>query len=254
MKVMIMKSNIGMTIWLLMLSGVTMEAIASTATLETSGYSSYVNRGRTIDDEAVIQPSLTVLGDFAHGTLLGNAWANAMPDNKGNDDTFNEIDLTLEYGRTIANNNLSIGIIEYAFSDPELKDTHEVYLGVNRNIPLNLNVFSTIYYDCRAADGYYVMVGIKHLLSLGQKTALTSDTAIGYADSKYNEYYFTIDKAALNDWSSGVTINHTYTEKIGFVMGLRYMTLIDDKIRDGSSEYFLGRDMIIGRVGMILTF
>jgi hypothetical protein len=119
-----MKKMIGMMIGLL-ISGVTIQA--STATLETSGYSSYVSRGRTIDDEAVIQPSLTVLGDFANGTLLGNAWANAMPDNKGKDDTFNEIDLTLEYGRTIANNNFAIGIIEYAFSDPELNDTHEVY-------------------------------------------------------------------------------------------------------------------------------
>jgi outer membrane scaffolding protein for murein synthesis (MipA/OmpV family) len=98
------------------------------------------------------------------------------------------------------------------------------------------------------------MAGLKHLLPIGKKITLTSDTAIGYADSKYNEYYFTVDKAALNDWSSGVTINYAYTDKVGVVTGIRYMTLIDDEIRDGSSEYFLGRDMIIGRVGMILTF
>lgn len=251
-----MKKMIGLAYFVCLIamfgfSGVT---IASTATLETSMHSAYVSRGRTFDDESVIQPSLTVFGDVANGTLLANAWANAMPDNKSNDDTFNEIDLTLEYGRSFANNNFTIGVIEYAFPNPEIPDTHEVYFGINRNIPLNLNVFSTIYYDCKDVKGYYVMAGIKHNLALSKQITLTTDTAVGYADSNYNEYYFTIDKAALNDWSSGVTITYAPTASYSIITGIRYVTLIDDEIRDGSSEYFFGRDMIIGRVGMILTF
>lgn len=243
-----------MIYWLagILIAGVTIAMGASTS-LETSGFSAYSSRGRTIDNKESVQPSLTAFGDFMNGTLLANAWANAKYDNKGSSDFFNEVDLTLEYGRTIANYNLAVGIIEYAFSDPNLPDTHEVYLSANKNM-FGLNVFSTVYYDCRAAEGYYVMAGIKKNLIKTAKTLATIDTAMGYADANYNDYYFVTDKAALNDWNSGVTITYSPSTRYSVVTGLRYVTLVNDDIRNGSREYFYGADMVVGKIGLIINF
>jgi hypothetical protein len=227
--------------------------------IDMSIYSSYYARGMLIDDTPVIQPYVTVCKEAAGGTFMFNVYGNMEPEKyTGNENTFNEMDIFFGYSRKIDKLTLNGGLAEYTFSNPEYPDTdsHEVYMGASYEMPswCPVTPSMTVYYDFKEADGFLVNATLSHLFTISEKTTLTADTLLEWADASYNEYNFTVYKNALNDWSSGLTLAYTPIKSLTLTTGVRYGMLVDDEIKEGSAAYYSDSDALTFRAGMTYNF
>ena len=221
--------------------------------------SSFTSRGRTFQDNVVYQPNITVTKQVGETTLLINGWENLNSDRKhGN--IFDETDLTLG-GITPVNKDISVnyGLINYIYSDMLIyapvvvEDTREVYFGVTTTY-LGINPNATVYYDVEQANGGYLVLDVNHCFVCGDKSSLIADISIGMADSSYNAFYFGVDKAKLNDWSTGLTYGYSVNKKATISTGIRYSYIIDNEIRDGAESSYDSVNIVIGKISFSYNF
>ncbi|MBN2144430.1 MAG: hypothetical protein JW774_07395 [Candidatus Aureabacteria bacterium] len=141
-------------------------------------YSSYVWRGFTLDEDAVIQPSVKC--SYAGFTV--SFWGSYDVENN---DVFSsdEMDYVVDYTREFEKIRLSIGHTFYELPEVEAK-SREFYLGMT----LTQLLFSpnlTVYYDYGeeedgGGDGYYVVLTLSHSVFLGEYVDLTFGGHYGY--------------------------------------------------------------------------
>jgi hypothetical protein len=233
-------------------SGVTVSAEAPVLT-------SFTSRGRVFQDNVVYQPNVTVNKQVGSTILFINDWENINSD-RSHGNIFNETDLTLG-GITPFNKDVTVnyGLINYIYSDMLItapvvvEDTREVYLGVTTTY-LGINPSVTTYYDIEQANGGYIVFGINHCFSCSKNSSMVADTSVGMADGNYNAFYFGVDKAQLNDWSSGLTYNYAISSKATMSTGIRYSYILNDAIREGAESSYDDGNMIIGKVSFIYNF
>ena len=212
-----------------------------------------------IDDSPVIQPSVTIFHDAAGGTFMFNTYGNLEPEEyAGRNNAFNEMDITFAYSKKVGKYTINGGLIEYTFSNPNYPetDTHEVYIGSSYEVPSWCPVTPsvTVYYDFKEVDGFLVNGTLSHLFILGEKLSMLADTSLEWADARYNQYNFLVDKAALNDWSSGLTLVYTPIKRLSLTTGVRYGMLVDDEIRKGSAVYYSDSSSLNYRLGVAYNF
>lgn len=230
-----------------------------TVSAEVPVVSSFTLRGRVFQDNVVYQPNVTVNKQVGNTTLFVNDWENVNFD-RSHGNIFNETDLTFG-GITPINKDISVnyGLINYIYSDMlitapvVIEDTREVYLGVTTTY-LGINPNATVYYDVEQANGGYIVFGINHLFGISKNGSMVADTSIGMADGNYNAFYFGVDKAQLNDWSSGLTYSYSINKKATISTGLRYSYIIDDEIREGAESSYDGGNIMIGKVSFTYNF
>lgn len=217
--------------------------------------SSFFSRGRLLDQYPVTQPSVTILKDFEFGTILLNVFQNYDVRDKSFNQRLNETDITVGYTKTIDNITIGAGIIDYIYTCQPIINDYEAYFSISFNFPeeFTLNPTFTTYYDLIMENSDYSMVSINHPFAYNDFT-LTPDLSIGTATAQYNKYYFGVDKNRVNDVSTGLTLNYSYTKNIVFTAAIRYVTLIDKQIQRNADSIYGNDEQLTERVSVIYNF
>jgi uncharacterized protein (TIGR02001 family) len=220
-------------------------AVAGAAEAEVSAdvVSQYVWRGQVLNEEASLQPSLTV---GLPGGFSVNVWGSMNLTDEGSSaedglDTefkFIELDLTLSYALPLGEDapiSAEVGVVQYTFPEGG-GSTREAYLSIGANLPLSPT--ATVYYDFDAVEGWYGSFGLGHAFELGEAVSLELGASVGYADSEYNEVYFGTAEDALNDLTASATLTYTVSESLSVSGLVQYFTLLDSSIQDGAKELY----------------
>lgn len=206
--------------------------------LTSDFYSKYIWRGQQVNDDPVSQTSISV----SYKGLTASIWGNLdLTDYGGNSGEFTEWDSTLDYSGTIGDQGkigYSLGFINYHFPSI-VGDTTEFYWGFNFDVPLS--PYITVYHDIGNIKGTYVNVGISH--SIEKIARLTENIPIGldfslsagWADSKYNNGYWGVDKSGINDLLMTVGFPIDLGNGWTVTPNLNYSTIISSSLRDSSN-------------------
>ncbi len=225
--------------------------------------SKYIWRGIEVNEEFVLQPSVTV----AYGGFSFNLWGNMDLTDFGKDECvytsdcesragqFTEIDLTLDYSHSFDKFTLGAGIISYQFPNwEESEDTHEVYLALSYDCLLAPAL--TLYYDFDEVEGFYANFSVGHSFAINDKVGVDLSGSIGYGDSDYNEAYFGVDDGALVDVNCSVSMPFQVTDKITITPMLNLTSVVDSDLRDSvdSNSYSNNETNIYGGVAVSFSF
>ena len=201
--------------------------------------SKYIWRGIEVNEDPVLQPSMTV----AYGGFSFHSWGNMDLTDFGKDECvytgdcesragqFTEIDLTLDYSHSFDNFTLGAGIISYQFPNwDESEDTHELYLAMAYDCLLQPAL--TIYYDFDEVEGFYTNFSVGHSFVINDKVAIDLSASVGYGDSDYNEVYFGVNDSVLVDANCSIALPFQVTEKITITPLLTVSSIIDSELRN----------------------
>lgn len=226
------------------------EAAKLEAGLDLPVLSGYVWRGQVLNDEAVVQPSLTV----TKGGFSLNTWANySLTDNVTEDSDFNEVDLTVSYDFTVGPASYSVGLVEYLFPNTTFSGTREVYVGASLdNLPVT--PAATVYYDFDEADGAYVTVSLGYSHAVSEALSLDVSGSIGYGFSDYNEFYFGVADDALNDGNVTLSLSYAVNDSWSISPAVTYSALLDDDIKDASKELYFDDSQVVGSLTASCAF
>ena len=220
--------------------------VAAETTLDLPVMSDYMFRGLNVNDEAVLQPSLTTA---AENGFSFNTWANVdLTDNGplGSGDV-SEIDLTPMYSFEAADFGVTLGVAMYFFPNQEIEQTEELFVVLGHSaIPFGTTL--SVYYDVGAADGgLYASLAGGHDFALSDATALSLGVSVGYSSSDYNMYYLGADLDGFNDVNVGLTLAHTFTENVSVSLGISFSALIDSDIEEAAEGiYFNDGETVYG--------
>ena len=242
-----------------------------TGELDLPVLSSYVWRGQVLNDQAVVQPSLTV---SKYGFSL-NTWANYNLNGsyssyaKDNQNEFSEVDLTASYATTLGPTNFPIavsgGLIQYLFPNQTLPigtnglgkaypGTHEVYASIG--LP-NLILAPTLQvnYDFDSANGFYANLAVSQSFEIVKdKASLVASASLGAGSAKYNAYYFSDSKTALNDGIVGLALPITLPGGVVIKTAIQFVFLPDSDIRDAADSLYGHKDRFVGSVTAVYAF
>jgi hypothetical protein len=235
-----------LVLWLVLLLGVSFSSspvladdLEVSVDAEALVVSKYVWRGLEVNEDPVLQPSLTV----AYGGFSFNVWGNMDLTDFGEDECiytsdcesragqFTEIDLTLDYSHSFDKFILGGGIISYQFPNWDgSEDTHEAYLAMSYDCLLAPAL--TIYYDFDEVNGFYANFAVGHSFTINDKVGIDLSGSIGYGDSDYNVAYFGVDDSALVDVNCSLAVPFQVTDKITITPLLNLASVVDSDLRD----------------------
>jgi hypothetical protein len=168
-------------------------------------------------------------------------------------------DLTLEYAHTWGDKLIGrAGVISYIYEASPVttwhKNTFEAYVGSDILVP-SLPSF-TVYYDFSQIEGFYATAGLRHSFDIvksedarGRRAgnwtcSLDLRADVGMADKTYNGKMFDYGAkdsdgqpvyepaASLVDFTGVVSLPVMINGNFTIEPAVKYMTLIDSKIRD----------------------
>ena len=200
--------------------------------------SAYVWRGMVLNDELVMQPSLTVVA----GNFSFNVWGNFdLTDRDGaavDSGNFSEVDLTISWTHSFDKVALDIGVINYMFPNAGLtnSDTTELYVSASLDVVLEPSL--TIYYDIDSIDGYYASLGIGHTFAVSDKTEIGLSGSYAFADSGFRDGYFGVDSSGAVDLAAGINVSVAINDAVGFSVGVVHSTLSDSDIEIAAAAIY----------------
>ncbi len=217
--------------------------------LDVPVVSKYVWRGMEINEDAVLQPSLTL----AAAGFSFNLWTNMNITDFGEDECvytsdcdsrawqFTEIDLTIAYSHSFDKLTLGVGLIDYLYPNwDDADDTQEVYITTSYDVLLQPSF--TLSYDFNEVNGFYANFAIGYSFSINDRLDIDLSSSIGYADSDYNSASFGSDDSAFVDFNIGIEIPFKATDTIAIIPMMTVTTLLDSDIRDSIEDNAYGND------------
>jgi len=236
------------------------------ASLDVPVLSAYVWRGLVLNDEAVVQPTLTV----AKGGFAINWWGNYnLTDNvTGDEYEFSEHDISLSYSAVcpLTGAGMTIGVVNYDFPNPLVDgdgnatlvaDTAEIYL-IAAFTDVLLSPTLSVYYDTKEADGFYGSLGISHSLELSEQASLNLAASLGAASEDWGSYYYGVEDYddGLNDWSVSASIPFAVNDSWTVTPGVSYTALLGDSEDsiDATGFYFGEDDHVVGSLKASYAF
>lgn len=230
---------------------------AAGGSIDVTLASGYLFRGLLLNDEAVLQPMVTVSADngFAFYT-----WANMdLTDQNmfGNDQPgqFSEVDLTIEYTPPlkIQKTSVTVGLAQYLYPNVDAPSTRELYAILAFDVLLSPML--SLYFDVDDASGaFYGNLKIGHSINMNKFT-LGASASIGWANSDYNGYYIGINNSAVNDLTVGTNAGYPITEAIAISASATYSTLLDpDADNAAQGIYYNDGDVLVGTIGISFAF
>ena len=202
----------------------------------TDFYSKYIWRGMRLDDDYVIQPSMTVSG---YGFELG-VWSSFDIDQ---DDAINsdEVDTSLTYTHEIGDLGITVGHIYYDFPGAATF-SKEAVLGFSYSTILSPSL--TWYHDYSresqgGGKGDYLVLELSHSLDLISEYGITLDLA-GHVG--YNKHLFINGEGGDVGISAGLSI--PLTKQLAMAPSVNYSIPFGDveDSQDGNhdDEFFWG--------------
>ena len=219
-------------------------------------FGKYIWRGQNLSDDPVFQPGLSA----SYKGLTAAIWGNLDLTNiNGNSGDFSEVDYSLDYSGAIPGIEgvgYSVGVIYYDFPGTMVKDTTEVYWGLNFDLPLSPSI--TVYHDVDEAEGSYVSLAFGHsiekIAELGPDLPVGMEigASLGWGSGSYNKYYWGTDQSKLNDLAFSVSFP---IEIAGWTVApsLNYITLLSDDIRD-TDAYGTDSDFFFAGISLSKSF
>lgn len=215
----------------------------------------YVWRGLVINDEPVLQPSITVTQTIGQiGSFSFNIWGNVdFTDYYGTNNKFSEIDLIASYTLPFDSLGLEVGFIHYTFPSTSDSATTEVYIIAGyelEDIPLAFSLGA--FYDFDEIDGFYLSAKITSLISLTPKLSLELALSVGYANSGYNLGYFNVSDSSLVDNLASAALIYKVSDSFSLSVYGQYMSLLDSALKD--TVPINSRDKLTGCLNLKFDF
>lgn len=254
-----MKPNLTEAALVLSMLLLTAGALASAKEIKTEAtlgfYTDYVWRGQVVNDELVLQPSITATKFVSEdGSLSFNVWGNFdLTNSVETKAELSEIDLIASYSRSFDHFGLKAGFIHYIFPNTGIESTTEVYLSANYEpeaVPL---IFSlTVYYDFDEIDGFYTAADIESNMDLNHNLSLNLKLSAGYGDSNFNLGYFNVSDSSFVDGVASAVLTYKVWDSTSVSTGLQYMYLLSDALKDAVSRN--NRSKLTGSLSVSYTF
>ncbi|MFA7256204.1 MAG: TorF family putative porin [Kiritimatiellales bacterium] len=213
-------------------------------------YSAYVWRGQVLNDNMVVQPSVTA----AKGPFSLNVWGNWNATENAAQDT-GEIDYTAAYTLPFSTDDVTmdIGMIFYTFpgNGNSAPSTEEAFIKATFN-NIILTPVASLYYDFDEADGFYGNLAVSQGVEISDAMTAEIGGSIGYGSQNYNKYYFGNDDAegSLNDYNVYVSANYALTEKLTLGALLQY-TMLDGSVDNSGYD---ANDLVWGGINLSYKF
>jgi len=233
--------------------------------------SSYVWRGQVLNDKPVIQPSMSI---GKYGFAL-SAWANYNLTDRvtGKSQQFSEVDLDANYTYNVGPVALKGGIVEYLFPNQQMimpvnetlvvstmPSSREVYGSVGMtDYSVGCKAFSIspllgVNYDFEQVHGVYGNAGLSAKHELCDQMTAGANASLGMASSSYNDYYFGVDKARLNDGNLGISATYSPVKSLSLTPAIQYTRLLDGDIRESADMIYWKQDRVVGSLTMGYQF
>ncbi|WP_367873849.1 hypothetical protein [Luteolibacter sp. Populi] len=143
------------------------------------GYSS-IYEFRFVDfGSDLVEAGADISYDTGFVGLSAGAWYGSVDDSFY---SFNELDLYAAVSKELGPVNLELGYIYYGFDAPGTTDTQEVYLSATYNLPWDIALGATYYYDFDAANGWYLQPELSKSFKFNDCLALNLSAGVGIAD------------------------------------------------------------------------
>jgi hypothetical protein len=225
--------------------------------------SAYLWRGQILNDEAVIQPSVTMQAENFSLKVWGT-WD--LTDVEGSSER-TRADVELDYSVVQTKQLFNMGAIAYIYYDtPGSKDTFEVLFDYALLVPLMPSF--TVYYDFGEINGFYGKIGVAHSFELLEnKLFLDINASVGGADEEYADKVFSIsadeengieayvpEKSALLDFTAKASLPVKVREKMRLIPEIKYMTLLDSEIRDAMADAGFDNDEMAVSITLLVEF
>jgi len=219
-------------------------------------FGKYIWRGQNLSDDPVFQTGISA----GYKGLTAAIWGNLELTNiNGNSGDFSEVDYSLDYSGAIPGIEgvgYCVGVIYYDFPGTIVKDTTEIYWGLNFDLPLNPSV--TVYHDVDEAEGSYISLAFGHSLEKVAKlgpdlpVGMEIGASLGWGSGSYDKYYWGTDQSKLNDLAFSVSFS---IEIAGWTVApsLNYITLLSDDIRD-TDAYGTDSDFFFAGISLSKSF
>ncbi len=195
----------------------------------------YVWRGINIVNDWVIQPGVTVSrGGFSLGV-----WMNFEPTN-WNLPNYNqaprgrvtEMDVTLEYSKSIGVAEASVGVVDYQFPGTGGRRYQEFFGSVGLSHlwgSPELRVFTG------SRSGTYATVSVSHELPgtyFGQG-GIELDASLSFGDARSNNFYYGSRKTALSDLELTASKSFGFGDRLSLTPAVHFATLLDRSLNAG---------------------
>jgi uncharacterized protein (TIGR02001 family) len=214
-------------------------------------YSAYVWRGQVLNDNMVVQPSVTI----AKGPFSLNVWGNWNATDNAAQDT-GEIDYTAAYTLPFSTDDITmdVGMIFYTFpgNGNSAPSTEEAFIQATFN-NIILTPVASLYYDFDEADGFYGNLAVSQGVEISDAMTAEIGGSIGYGTKNYNQYYFgnNTHNGAVNDYNIYVSTEYALTENLTLGALLQYSVLSSGV--DGSGNYD-ANDLVWGGINLSYKF
>jgi hypothetical protein len=202
--------------------------------------SAFAWRGLLINDEAVLQPSVT----YSIDAFSINAWGSWDLTETGEPPLHTRLDLVLDYNMVDDFQIVTIGVEAHLYRDEGVEpaqNTYEIFGSYTLNGPLLPTL--AIYYDVAEVNGLYGSFSVSHPIELG---AVRLDLAarLGAGDAEYVGFWFKLpedreaqtpayvpDDPAGLDLSVSAALGIPVWKKLTLTPEIEYMRLMNSELR-----------------------
>lgn len=255
------------------------EAGKTEAFLDMPVKTAYVTRGRCLNDEAVLQPSLTA----TRGGFSFSWWGNMNLTDRLSKDAFEfvEHDVYVRYAFAcpITGAEMSVGFISYDFPNVDLSRVLDAVSEGNEGVPpLNpsdmlpasqeiaftvalpewlLEPKIELFYDFKKAKGFYIRLNVAHSLKLAGDSVVLLSGSVGAADDDMANHSFPGSKGGLTDYRLAADLPIPVGSNAYLAPGVAYTSLLGDArdlVESNDFFYFGKTDMVIGSLTLRYNF
>ncbi|MBN2161904.1 MAG: MipA/OmpV family protein [Pontiellaceae bacterium] len=233
-------------------------------TAEAALLSSYVWRGQVYNNDAVLQPQITV----SHMGFSLNVWGNynlAGKDCGGVSSDFSEIDFSLAYNVpfNLSDMEIVVGATHYTFPNTGVESTSEVFVNgaittfEDLVVPVIPSV--TLFGDVDEARGTYVLIDVCAPYEVSEYLKVSGGVSMGYGNTSYNDFYFpngpaSSQEAGFNDYNFYGTVDYALTDSVTASFNLTYTMLEGGAIEDAARGIYDAKEKIWGGVNVAYDF
>lgn len=197
----------------------------------------YVWRGINFMNDWSIQPEAKV----SRGPLSFGVWAHIEPTNwnlanytKSPRGRLTEIDLTLEYAKSLGPVEGTIGVVDYQFPGTGIQRYHEWYASVTAE-SLWGSPSLTVWTQGNLPSGTYATVGVSRsipstLFGVGE---VDIDAELTYGDARSNQFYYGSSKTAFTDLHLTASKSLGIGGRLTFTPSGHFSTLLERSLLAG---------------------
>jgi hypothetical protein len=222
------------------------DAVTTSFGIDVEPSTRYVWRGIVESRGPVLQPSAWVSAQDFTFTVWGNYGLNR----ESRPWRFNEVDLTLDYGRGWLGLEFEPELGTYLYPNQAGTNTAEASLKVSRPVG-PVSFFLTCACDFVSYPGaYYGDGGVSWEPELGSGFTLSVSTQVDWASARFNQASFEVKRWAWNRVGGDLSLSYVPGGRVSIQPHVGFSALLDRRLRSQVAE----PDLVFGGVALGLEF